>query len=121
MIEEIVHQFIEAVNIAPHLLPLYAQKELNLLFKCEEKQIGLAIFQGQLKIEELQFSDANVTITGSKEALKQLLFGEDKLLLMKKRNDLSVEGRYRDLLQVEALFLLTKFRMQQLNSSHQFA
>jgi hypothetical protein len=121
MIKNIVSQFIEAVNTAPHLLPLYAKKELNILLQWEEGQLGIVIHNKKINIQSFQIDEANITITGSKEELKQLLYGEEKLFLMTKRNDLTVEGRYRDSLQIEALFLLAKFRMQQVNTLHQLA
>ncbi|WP_096190085.1 SCP2 sterol-binding domain-containing protein [Evansella halocellulosilytica] len=66
----------------------------------------LIVDGGDLKIEKAFQGNSDVTIEGDEEIIHQLLTGHDFLLSLKKRDELNVTGKLKDLLLLESLFYL---------------
>lgn len=103
---------IEGMKRSEHMKPLLKKEQLQLCIIFEEETWYL-LFDGhdpRFISKEKELSD--VVIEGDRDGLTQLFRGEDFLLAMKRRGDISVTGSLKHLLWLESLFYLTDVVMK---------
>ncbi|UCZ52571.1 hypothetical protein LGQ02_17410 [Bacillus shivajii] len=104
--KEVINEFINRVREKDALQKLMMNRVLTVSFNNEQELCYLMVDNNLLKIVSGLDCDSHVIIEGSEDDLKELLYGEDFLLSMKKREDLKVKGKLKDLLLIESLFYL---------------
>lgn len=98
---------IEGMKRSEHMRPILKKEHLQICIVFEEESWYL-LFDGKAPrfiSREKELSD--VVIEGDRDGLTQLFRGEDFLLAMKRRGDISVTGSLKHLLWLESLFYLT--------------
>ncbi|ETI66203.1 SCP2 sterol-binding domain-containing protein [Neobacillus vireti] len=106
---EAVEAFLAKIKDQGHVLPLIHQANLQINLRCEGQMMQLMIKNGSTMI--LQNSEALQTkheISGSPNAMKQLLEGTYRLRVLEQQGQLKVSVPLRSTLLLESVFFLTK-------------
>ncbi|MBM7096980.1 hypothetical protein JSY36_14685 [Bacillus sp. H-16] len=99
---------IKRMRKTDNLLGLLDETILDVCLICNEESWLLSLTGNTISISQYDNETSHVTIHGDREAMKTLFNGDDFLLNLKKRGDLSATGRLRDLLLLESLWYLSK-------------
>lgn len=96
--------FIGRLTYASHIIPLLENEKISVKFSStdqNEASITLNGKEAQLAVEHAE--EYSLIIRGDSMALLELIEGRVKLQELKRRGEISVEGRFRYLLKIESL------------------
>ncbi|WP_026688446.1 hypothetical protein [Alteribacter aurantiacus] len=99
---------IKRMRKTENLLGLLDEMTLDVCLICNDESWLLSLNGNTISISQYDNEISQVTIHGDQKAMKTLFDGEDFLLSLRKRGELSVSGRLRDLLLLESLWYLSK-------------
>ncbi|WP_066091484.1 SCP2 sterol-binding domain-containing protein [Neobacillus novalis] len=106
---DVVEAFLAKIKDQEHVQPLFLHADLQINLRCEGQTIQLIIKNGNIMI--LQNSEAQQSkyeISGSQNAMKQLLEGTQRLRVLEQQGQLKVSAPLRTTLLLESVFFLTK-------------
>ncbi|PLS18065.1 hypothetical protein CVD28_10350 [Bacillus sp. M6-12] len=106
-IEELLAVLINNIKDRKHLKSLMQQKNIRLHFISGEERGSVTLNENERNSLEGDFG-REVFIYGSLQAIGTILNGKTRLQTMIKRGDIKVEGRFREILLLESLFILCK-------------
>ncbi|MFJ5713789.1 SCP2 sterol-binding domain-containing protein [Neobacillus sp. NPDC093127] len=105
----VVEAFLAKIKDQGHVLPLFLHADLQINLRCVGQTIQLIIKNGSIMI--LQNSEAQQSkyeISGSQNAMNQLLKGTQRLRVLEQQGQLKVSAPLRTTLLLESIFFLTK-------------
>ncbi|WP_409295206.1 hypothetical protein V1498_18255 [Peribacillus sp. SCS-26] len=109
MVERLCRIFLANLRRKTYLVPILSgdKRIVCLQSNREEKRLVLSRKKQDFFTEG---GNAHFYIEGREESLRALIMGREKLQTLVKENQLKVTGSFRDLLYLEAVFLLNKPR-----------
>ncbi|PYZ95763.1 hypothetical protein CR205_15335 [Alteribacter lacisalsi] len=99
---------IKRMRKTENLLRLLDETTLDVCLICQEERWLLSLNGEMISISPYENEKSEVTISGENEAMAVLFRGDDFLLSLRKRGELTVTGRLRHLLLLESLWYLSK-------------
>ncbi|SDZ64117.1 SCP-2 sterol transfer family protein [Evansella caseinilytica] len=105
---QILSSSVGRMKQSAHMQELLEKTKMVVCMICEDEQWVIHFDGKDINIDEVTETPADVVLEGNGEALQLLLTGEDFLLSMKKRGEIGVSGRLKDLLLLESLLYLSK-------------
>lgn len=95
--------FISRLKYASHILPLLEDESVSVMF-CSPDQNEISMFiKGKEIWLENNCDRPSLIIRGNSSVLLQLVEGRTKLQVLQKRDEISVEGKFRYILKLESL------------------
>lgn len=106
---DVVEAFLAKIKDQEHVLPLFLHADLQINLRCEGQIIQLIIKNGNIiMLQNSEVQQAKYEISGSPNAMKQLLEGTQRLRILDQQGQLKVSAPLRTTLLLESVFFLTK-------------
>ena len=106
--EHLLNNSIERIRNAAHTRNLLHKADVSVCLKCEEFIQVIFIHNGEIQLKTQSNESEDLLIEGNKDSMKILLNGENFLTSMKKREDIVVSGKLKDILLMESIWYLTQ-------------
>ncbi|WP_160722445.1 hypothetical protein [Bacillus sp. USDA818B3_A] len=105
--EQLAEDFINRFNLQGHTLGLIKRADLRVKISCDSGTFILEIKNSQIVLKNHHQQNC-YQIAGDYHTLKQLFEGTERLRILERKGQLTIEAPLRTILLLESIFFLTK-------------